>query len=346
MPEYFRGLELSRAFYAEAVAPLIGDVPHAAAFLGWGSDVIGFDTVRSTDHGWGPRLQVFVSAEDTGPLQELIAAELPAEFQGWPTHFGWDARPYKHHVEVATLAEWFRGRLGFDATDGVPLQAWLTTPQQRLLEVTAGAVFHDGLGELTEAREVLAWYPDEVWLWLLGCQWRRVAQEEHFVGRTAEVGDELGSRLLAGRLVRDLMRLSFLLERRYAPYGKWLGSGFAELDAYSELARPLAEVLTADTYEQREAALVSAVEALALRHNALGVTSPADPSVRQFKSRPFLVLDSDRFANACFERVTEPWLKSLPPVGGIDQFADSTDVLSYPERFAALADVYTSWAEG
>ena len=345
MPEFVRGAELSHAFYEEAIAPLIGAVPHAAAFVGWGSDVLGFDTVRSTDHGWGPRLQVFVSADDVGSLSERIAAELPAEFRGWPTHFGWDDRPDRRYVEVATLGEWFRGWLGFDATEGVSLQAWLSTPQQRLLEVTAGAVFHDDRGELTEVRELLAWYPDQVWLWLLGCQWRRLSQEEHFVGRAAEVGDELGSRLLAGRLVRDLMRLAFLLARRYAPYSKWFGSGFAQLDAYSELARPLAEVLAADTYEQREAAFVSAVEALAVRHNALGVTSPVDPSVRPFHTRPFLVLDSNRFADACFERVTDPWLKSLPPVGAIDQFVDSTDLTSYPARFAALASVYASWTE-
>ena len=114
---------------------------------------------------------------------------------------------------------------------GCSTRDWLAAPQQLLLEVTAGAVFHDGLEELGAVRETLAWYPDDVWLWLLACQWRRLDQEEPFVGRTAEVGDELGSRILAARLARDLMRLCFLLERRYAPYSKWLGSAFARLDA-------------------------------------------------------------------------------------------------------------------
>ena len=57
-----------------------------------------------------------------------------------------------------------------------------------------GALFHDGLGGSSRALEALAWYPDDVWLWLLACQWRRIDQQEPFVGRTAEVGDELGSR--------------------------------------------------------------------------------------------------------------------------------------------------------
>jgi len=42
---------------------------------------------------------------------------------------------------------------------------------------------------------------------VLACQWRRISQEEPFVGRCDEVVDELGSAVVAARLVRDLMRL-------------------------------------------------------------------------------------------------------------------------------------------
>lgn len=348
MSAFVRGLDLAGAFYAEAVAPLLGDVPHSASLLGWGSDILGFDTIRSTDHGWGPRLQVFVPAAHVPEVQSLIQAELPPEFHGWPTQFGWDAHPVKHHVEVASFDEWLRNRLGFNPADGVAVSDWLTTPQQVLLELTAGAVFRDEAGELGRMRKRLAWYPDEVWLWLLACQWRRIAQYEHFVGRTAEVGDELGSRVIAARLVRDIMRLSFLMERRYAPYSKWLGSAFAQLDIHSEIGGALLEATEATRYKSREAALVAAVEALARRHNQLGVAAPIDATVRPFKSRPFLVLDSGRCVDACLARVTDPWLKSLPLVGGIDQFIDSTDVLSssYTERFREVGRLYAGWAAG
>jgi uncharacterized protein DUF4037 len=342
MSSFVSGLELSGAFYFEAVAPLVGDVPHAAGLLGWGSDVLGFDTSRSTDHGWGPRLQVFVAAEKVGGLRDVIEAGLPDEFRGRPTRFGWDEVPVSHHVEIASLDEWLRDRLGFNPSEGVPLREWLSTPQEILLELTAGAVFHDGVGELAAVRDALAWYPDQVWLWLLACQWRRIDQEEPFVGRTAEVGDDLGSRVVAARLVRDLMRLSFLLERHYAPYSKWLGSAFAKLHAHAEIGTALGEVLAAEDYDHREAALVTAVEALATRHNALGLTSPVDTTVRLFHGRPFRVLGSGRFVDACLARVTDPWLKSLPPIGAIDQFADSTDVLSC---FRELGNIYASWAK-
>jgi hypothetical protein len=54
--------------------------------------------------------------------------------------------------------------------------------------VTSGAVYRDDTGALGTARQTLRWYPDQVWLWMLAAQWRRIAQEEAFVGRTAEVG--------------------------------------------------------------------------------------------------------------------------------------------------------------
>lgn len=345
MATFERGLDLAGAFYAEAVAPLLGDVPHAASLLGWGSDILGFDTVRSTDHGWGPRLQVFVSADRVAAVQALIDKGLPREFHGWSTQFGWDAHAVKHHVEVAALDDWVRARLGFNPNDGVAVSDWLTTPQQVLLELTAGAIFRDETGGLASIRERLAWYPDDVWLWLLACQWRRIAQEEHFVGRTAEVRDELGSRILAARLVRDIMRLGFLMERRYAPYSKWLGSAFMRLDLHAEIGDALLEAMEATSYEPRERALVAAIEGAARRHNRLGVFPPIDATARPFKSRPFLVLDSGRYVDACLAEVADPWLKSLPLVGGIDQFTDSTDIVSssYADRFREVGALYARW---
>ena len=119
---------------------------------------------------------------------------------------------------------------------------WLTTPRQSLLEFTAGPTFRDDPGELSAARDALAWYPHDVWLYVMSGRWQRIAQEESFVGRAAEAGDDLGSRLLAGQIATDIMHLALLQRRTYAPYPKWLGSSFArheEDDALSPgLTRP------------------------------------------------------------------------------------------------------------
>ncbi len=171
--EFIPGLELARGFYHDAVAPILADVPHSAALLGSGSDVLGFDTPRSTDHGWGPRLQIFVQPAEVAGVDALLEAELPQTYGGWPVRFGWDDVPVTNHVTVAELGPWLEKRLGFDPRPSPTYRNWLAAPKQVLLDLTAGAVFSDDAAELHELRTGLEWYPDDVWLWLLACQWRR-----------------------------------------------------------------------------------------------------------------------------------------------------------------------------
>ncbi len=332
------GLDLSRRFWHDIVRPIVDDLlggaPRAAAVFGAGSDVLGFDTERSTDHGWGPRVLVFLddgaqlSEERQSALSAAIDGRLPAMFGGHATRFVARERdPVRHQVTFTTVGDWFTTTLGFDPRGEVGPSDWLATPSQLLLSATAGAVFEDDANLLKEARAALGWYPEDVWLYLLACQWRRIDQEEPFVGRTAEVGDDLGSALLTARLVRDLMRLCFLMEREYAPYAKWLGTAFARLRCAGALTPWLRAAVSASGWKQREAALVLPVDSIARSFNELGIAEWQEPSVRSFFSRPFLVLGSGRFADACMAKTP---LAHLGWAGGIDQFADSTDVLSDP----------------
>ncbi len=338
MTDFVPGIELSRRYWHEVVRPIVDAVlpgaPRAAALIGAGSDVLGFDTERSTDHGWGPRLFVFLDDDpDLGErrLSELYAAVdalLPETFAGFPTRFVWrDGTPARHQVAFTTVRAWFMSELGFDPRGTVTDADWLVAPSQLLRSCVGGAVFEDGPGQLTEARARLRWYPDDVWLYLLTCQWRRIEQEEPFVGRSGEVGDELGSALVAAWLVRDLMRLCFLIERQYAPYTKWFGTAFSRLTCAPALVPMFQSALHAHGWKEREASLVRASESVARAFNALGVTEPQEPSVRQFFNRPFLVLDAGRFTEACMAKTP---LARLGYAGGIDQFVDSTDVLSRP----------------
>ena len=328
MPEFVHGLDLSEHFYRDVIAPRLVGTSHAAALLGWGSDILGFDTPRSIDHGFGPRLQVFVTSDEVEDTRAAIDADLPGEYRGFPVRFGWDDTPVTHHVEVTTLARYLSGRLGFDPREGVGTDEWLSTPHQLLLGMTRGRVFRDPEGELDDVREALTWYPSDVWLYLLAAQWRRIEEEEAFVGRTSEVGDELGSRIVAARLARDVMRLCFLLEREYAPYSKWLGSAFARLAAADAVQPALTQALAAQSYAEREAGLVAAYEAVARRHNALGLTVAVEPSARLFYGRPFRVIDGTRFVAACRGAIVDDDLRNRPLTGAIDQWADSTEVLS------------------
>lgn len=354
---FVAGLELSRRFYAEAVRPILVEaVPglvHSGARLGGGSEVLGFDTARSADHEWGPRVQLFLCPQDVTQhaerLDAVFAERLPKSFCGYPTHFATTEQngigtmqatdgPVRHRVEVTDPRGWFTGQLGFDPGAGVTTADWLAVPTQRLAEVTAGAVFHDGLGQLAPARARLDWYPHDLWLHVLACQWRRVAQEEAFVGRCGEVGDELGSAVVAARLVRDLMRLCLLMNRRYPPYSKWLGSAFAATPQAGDLTPQLTAALAATDWRTRERHLSRAYETVAAQHNRLGVTEPVDPTTRPYHTRPFQVLHAGRFADALTARITDRDVRALPPVGAVDQFVDNTDLLSRPRLTRAVTD--------
>jgi hypothetical protein len=316
-PAFLPGRELSASFYRAVIAPQLGDVAHSAGLLGWGSDVLGYDTARSTDHGWGPRVLLFT---EDGQVPEL---QLPESFQGWPVQFGWDAVAARHHVTAHRWSDWLVERLGVDPTEPLSTADWLMMPWQRILEVTAGVVWHDGLGSVEPVRKLLAWFPDDVFRYVVACQWHRLAQEEAFVGRADEVGDQEGSDLVAARLRRDLIRLALLLNRRYPPYSKWLGTAFSELGV--ELPQGAA-----------------AFEVVAELHNKSGLTPWLDTSLRDYFSRPFPVLSCDRFADATRETIRDPRLRALPLFGAVDQVCDAVDVLNDNGMLFAMRDLYSA----
>jgi hypothetical protein len=334
---FIPGLQLAGEYFSSVVRPVLDraypGLVYSAALLGWGSEVLGFDSQRSRDHNWGPRLQVFLAADggpSSGEVSAALARELPEAFRGYPTAFPASQDPSgtaRHWVEAAPLRSWLNGELGFDPTRPVGLLDWLATPTQRLAEVTAGAVFHDGPGELNRARSRLAWYPHDVWLYVLACQWQRISQEEAFPGRCAESGDDLGSAIITARLARDLMRLCLLMARRYPPYSKWLGTAFARLPDAATVGAALSRAVSAADWQTREQHLCRAYEIAATLHNGLGLTGPVDPQTRPYYERPYQVIDAGRFAAALRDAITDPQIQQLPGAGAVDQFIDSTDAL-------------------
>src|ERR1035437_3064011 len=137
-----------------------------------------------TVHDWGPRLLLFLNPNDSErhavAITTMLTERLPGTFRGYPVAFPVTREPdgmARHRVQVTELGGWLTGRLGFDPRSGVTVRDWLAVPSQRLAEVTAGAVFHDGPGELSRARTRLGWYPRDVWRYVLSCPWLRLAPE-------------------------------------------------------------------------------------------------------------------------------------------------------------------------
>jgi Domain of unknown function (DUF4037) len=363
MSAFLSGRDLSRRFYEEAVRPLLAqyleDIPYAAANLGEGSDVLGFDTEMSRDHDWGPAAHIFLRDEDghlAEDIRQMLSRQLPHTFLGYPVNF--DETPVEpgtfgmkmtsdglvnHRVHIMTLQTFFRLLLAYGIDQPPDVAAWLTMPSQSLREVTAGAVHYDGVGELTELRQRLAWYPHDVWLYLLACNWQRIGQEEHLMPRAGFVGDELGSAIIGSRLVRDAMSLCFLMEKQYAPYPKWFGTAFKQLRCADQLWPILWQAQISSTWQEREAALCEAYELLAHMHNALGITGKMPETVSPFFNRPFKIIHGGEFAQALVEQITDNEVKRVASqrlIGSIDQFSDNTDLRCVTDWRPILRQLY------
>jgi hypothetical protein len=196
MPTFIPGLSLARTLYTDVVAHLL-DMPHTACLFWEGSEVLGYDSPRSMDHEWGPRMQVFVAAKEVERTSTAISAGLPSQYRGYPTAwYSLAAQRVTHHIEVSTLDDWLQTHLGQDPRRGLDHAAWLGMPQQHLLQLTAGHVFHDDTGELIRLRATLRWYPTDVWRWLLASQWHLIGNTEPRLGRTLEASDQRGAGMI------------------------------------------------------------------------------------------------------------------------------------------------------
>jgi hypothetical protein len=343
---FIPGRILSRLFYNEIIKPILDlsfpGMRHSAALLGAGSEVLGFDTEMSSDHDWGPRLKLFLDendfAENAKAIEALLKSSLPNQFRHYPVQWTIDGPSGNTCVELLTIRSFFLDYLGFDIHDEIKPADWLTFPEQKLRTVISGVIYRDDLG-LQASRERFRYYPHDVWLYLMSAQWQRIGQEEHLMGRAGIAEDEIGSALIAARLVRDLMRLCFLMEKQYAPYAKWFGTAFAQLAGVEVLMPLLRHVLVASTWSERQEFLGPAYEILASKHNALQITEALPVKVSHFYERPFLVIGGGRFARAIQAKIYDPVVKRIAErwlIGNVDQFSDSTDLLNNARSFRFL----------
>ncbi len=357
MPDFIPGLQLSELFYREAAKPILDasfpQLSHSAALLGWGSEVLGYDDVRSSDHHWGPRFFLFLSPEDRdqhkAAVFETLRQNLPHRFRGYPTSFGEpdevgvrhmsevDSGPVNHMIHIDTIENFFGWYLGCNPYEPLTAADWLSFSEHKLLGVTSGKVFHDGLGELEKLRQKFQYYPRDVWLYQLAAQWIRISEDREFTSRTGDVGDELGSMVIASHQVKRLMQLCFLMERKYAPYTKWFGTAFSQLECASELGPIFKDVLLSMTWKEREQNLARAYRIIARMHNALKITPPIVEDVEKYYGRPYLVFEPPDLIRDIVTSFTDEEVKAIKHgLGSVNQFVNSTDQLSNNALVKAL----------
>jgi hypothetical protein len=365
--EDLAGLELARLFYEEAVAPVLArtlpGLRHTAGRFGHGSDVLGLDDRISRDHGWGPRCDLLLEEAGFGEARAAVDAalrrELPPRFRGYSTRYrdhvridgdGPPSDDWVHGVEIGTVERFLRAELGVARATGWSAIDWLVVSEQRLLEVTGGALFRDDLS-FADVRRRLTYFPDDVRLHLMAARWHKLGDEQAFLGRAGARGDEVGSALVGGRLAEGLMGLGFLLDRRYAPYSKWFGSAFARLPSAAATQAAITALVTARGWEERDRHWAEALRDTIALHEQAGLIAPGRyRPAAVYLGRPGSGLPQiegeggasiGRLVDELRDRIADPAVRALPRVlGSLDQISSCPDILYAPERRPALVALY------
>jgi hypothetical protein len=234
-----------------------------------------------------------------------------------------------HFIEIVTIKEYFNSLLGIDIYNRPSNMDWLSFPQQILMSIQSGRIFHDQLG-LNDIRAMLNYYPHDIRLYLMASSWQRIGQEEHLAARARLTGQDIGFSIITSRLVRDIKQLGFLLERKYAPFAKWLEKSFVKLNCGKALMPYLSKILNTSNSESRQQNLCRAFESLASIHNDLSITKPINSECREWHNRPFKAIHGGQVAEIIADSIDHVEMRSILKkglIGNIDQISDNTDVL-------------------
>lgn len=238
-----KGLELSEKYYKTYGRPMIEDrFPEiarqtAAGLVGYGSECLGFDDEISRDHDYGPSFCIWLPEElyrEYGEKMQAAYNALPKEFMGFPGRA--EEAQGKGRVGVLCLEDFYREILGYNGMPHTDAE-WLSIPEEALATAVNGKVFEDRLGRFLGIREsLLQYYPETVWRRKLADALARAAQAGQYnYARALRRGERIAAEIALAEFVKESMHLVYLLNRKYAPFYKWMHRGLRELAAGSEI---------------------------------------------------------------------------------------------------------------
>ena len=247
-----RGIDISRAYYEEYGKSMLENEFSeyidriAVGLVGHGSECFGFDDEISTDHDFEPGFCVWITDEDEQKFGfKLFRAysKLPKEYLGVKCQD--KSALGSKEKGVHTISEFYRGYTG---RDGAPecWQDWLYTPSHYFAEATNGEVFHDPLGKFTRIREeIKIGMPEDVRLKKIASCALHMAQSGQYNYKRCIAHGEMGAaRLALNEFAKNTAEIVFLLEKRHAPYYKWIFRAMKNLPRLSHLAFEIERLIT------------------------------------------------------------------------------------------------------
>ena len=228
------GLELSRAFWEKHGRPAFeSQLPEllprmAVGLAGEGSECFGFDDEISRDHDWGAGFCIWLTQADFdryGAQIQKLYETLPSTRPG-----GLD------RVGCLSIPNWYHRYTG-SPTGPESLAQWRAVPEAFLATAVNGEVFHDPLGEFSSIRrKLLNFYPEDVRLKKIAVRCATMAQAGQYnYPRCLRRDEPVVAQLALAEFIKAACSVTYLLNRRYAPFYKWLHRGMKNLPLLPEL---------------------------------------------------------------------------------------------------------------
>lgn len=267
-----KGLEIAKAYFDMYGWPMLeaefGQVLQylAVGLVGSGSECFGFDDEVSRDHDFEPGFCLFLPGEDvvdrrTAFLLERAYAKQPKEFMGLKRSLMQPVGGPRRGV--LRIGDFLMEKTGTE--DGrLTLKQWMMIPEASLAETVNGEIFFDHYGEMTEVRQRLAFYPEEVRRKKLAGHLLLMAQSGQYnYMRCLRHGETGAAQLAVCEFVKSAMSAFFLLDGVYQPYYKWAFRALRSLPGREPAADLLEYLLTTDNSEENRDAKYMVIEEIA-----------------------------------------------------------------------------------
>lgn len=278
-----KGLELSERYYEAYGKEMLARFPaldreYAAGLVGRGSECFGFDDEISRDHDYGPSFCVWLRRdvyEQYGREVQEAYEKMPAEFLGVPGRVMEETG--RGRVGVLCLEDFYYGLLG---TEHVPETnaEWMRLKDENLSTATNGEVFEDRLGAFSHMREgLLSYYPEDVRIKKIVARMAGMSRAGQYnYMRAMRRGERVAAELFLQEFIRESMQLVYLLNRRYAPFDKWLHRGMKDLDTCSEIGDMISLFYQVEKPEDKTLIIEAICNIIVQELNAQGLSNLED----------------------------------------------------------------------
>jgi len=264
----------SRLFYESCGRDMIRDrFPSlesriAVGVVGEGSDCFGYDDAISHDHDFGLGFCMWLMPDDQAQFGKKLSAAY-MDLKNTVCSAYSISYPFSHICSqtnesfirrrgVFGIDDFYGSILGLSLCNNSSLrpdsrgflpfsdQTWLTLREEKLACAVNGEVFRDDLGVFSEIREaLLKYYPDRVWTIRIASELYAFSQNgQSNYPRMMARGDILTARLCLMQAVRSAMSIAHLLNKKYAPFYKWMLRSLQTLDRMKDLLPLLERLMT------------------------------------------------------------------------------------------------------